>query len=232
MSAFFESRLSDSPYVEIIWRGHVDQDYSPVCPADVRWNLLFSKHQGRVRVSAEGATSQFVPKNQFEGAEFLVIKFKLGVFMPHMPAGELLNVDAILPSAAGQSFWLHSSAWEMPDFENVEAFVDRLVRDGTLVVDPVVNAALQAQPLDISSRTVRRRFLRSTGLTHGAIEQIERAQKAAALLGQGVPILDVVDRAGYADQPHLTRSLRRFIGRTPAQIARESQSDLRIQPAS
>ncbi|MCC6614984.1 MAG: AraC family transcriptional regulator [Anaerolineae bacterium] len=223
MSAFFESRRSDSPYVEIIWRGHVEQDYSPVCPADVRWNLLFMKRSRWTRVSAEGATSQFVPKNQREGVEFLVIKFKLGVFMPKLPADDLLNGDAVLPDAAGQSFWLNGSAWQMPTFENVEAFVARLTREGLLVTDPVVTSVLKDQPASASSRTVQRRFLRSTGLTPKTIQQIERAQQATALLSQGVPILDAVYQLGYADQAHMTRSLRRFTGHTPAQIARVSQ---------
>lgn len=220
MSAFFESRPSDSPYIEIIWRGHVEHDYSPVCPADVRWNLLFMKRSRWARVSAEGATSQFVPKTQAEGIEFLVIKFKLGVFMPHLPADRLLNSDAVLPDAAGQSFWLHGSAWQTPDFENVETFVGRLVHQGSLVVDPVVTSALQGRPAAASTRTVRRRCLRATGLTPKTIQQIERAQQAATLLEQGAPILDAVYQLGYADQAHMTRSLRRFYGQTPAQIAR------------
>ncbi|HEV8194086.1 MAG TPA: AraC family transcriptional regulator [Ktedonobacterales bacterium] len=41
---------------------------------------------------------------------------------------------------------------------------------------------------------------------------------ATALLEQGVPISDVIYQAGYFDQPHLTRSLKRFMGQTPAQI--------------
>jgi methylphosphotriester-DNA--protein-cysteine methyltransferase len=71
---------------------------------------------------------------------------------------------------------------------------------------------------------VQRRFLRATGLTHGAVSQIERAHRAVALLRQGVSILDTVERAGYADQPHLTRSLKRLIGQTPAQLAPESMA--------
>jgi len=219
MSAFFESRTSDSPYIEIIWRGHVERDYAPVCPADVRWNLLFMKHGSQIRVSAEGATSQFVPKTQEQGVEFLVIKFKLGVVMPHLPAGDLLNGDAELPQAAGQSFWLQGSVWQLPDFDNVEPFVDRLVRAGLLVREPIVNEVLQNQMPDVSARTVRRRLLYSPGLTPRTIYQIERAQRAAALLEQGVSILDTVYEAGYADQPHMTRSLKRFYGLTPAQIA-------------
>jgi AraC-like DNA-binding protein len=40
------------------------------------------------------------------------------------------------------------------------------------------------------------------------------------LLKQDVPILDAVHAAGYFDQPHLARSVRHFIGQTPAGIAR------------
>jgi AraC-like DNA-binding protein len=43
-----------------------------------------------------------------------------------------------------------------------------------------------------------------------------------ALLRQGVAIFDTAEQAGYADQPHLTRSLKRLIGLTPAQLAPES----------
>ena len=67
---------------------------------------------------------------------------------------------------------------------------------------------------------MRRRFLNATGLTQGSIRQIERAQQAAELLSRGVPILDVVDAAGYADQPHLTRVFKRAVGVTPGRYAR------------
>jgi AraC-like DNA-binding protein len=49
---------------------------------------------------------------------------------------------------------------------------------------------------------------------------VERAKRAAALLRQGWSILDTVHAAGYFDQPHLTRSLKHWIGYTPAQLMR------------
>jgi AraC-like DNA-binding protein len=45
------------------------------------------------------------------------------------------------------------------------------------------------------------------------------------LLQQGVSILDTVYEVGYADQAHMTRSLKRLIGQTPTQIAREFHGD-------
>jgi AraC-like DNA-binding protein len=38
-------------------------------------------------------------------------------------------------------------------------------------------------------------------------------------------ILDAVYHTGYADQPQLTRSLKHFIGQTPAQIGRVTQPE-------
>jgi methylphosphotriester-DNA--protein-cysteine methyltransferase len=67
---------------------------------------------------------------------------------------------------------------------------------------------------------VQNHFLHATGLTPSTARQIERAHVAAALLERGVPVLDAVHEAAYFDQPHMTRSLKRFLGQTPAQIAR------------
>lgn len=222
MDSFFEGRLSDSPYVEAIWRGQAGSDYAPTCPAKRHWNLLFLKHNDRVKVSVEGPLTKPTPKTHAEGTEWLVIEFKLGTFMPVLPVENLVDGAVILPEAATKSFWLNGSAWQFPDYDNVETFVDWMVRQDLLLRDPVVEATLQDRPQDWSFRTIRRRFLRSTGLTPKAINQIERAQQAMTLLEQGVPILDTVYQAGYADQPHLTRALKRFIGQTPAQIARVS----------
>ena len=123
-----------------------------------------------------------------------------------------------LSAAARQSFWLNSDTSQTPDFENVETFVNWLAHDELLLRDPVVNAALQDQTLDIPARPLRHRFQQVTGLTQSHIRQIERAQYAVNLLEQGVSILDTVVEAGYADQPHMTRSLKLFMGQTPAQI--------------
>jgi len=43
------------------------------------------------------------------------------------------------------------------------------------------------------------------------------------LLQQGASIPDTVYQAGYFDQPHLTRALKRFVGQTLTQIARLSK---------
>ncbi len=146
--------------------------------------------------------------------------------MPHLPAKLVMDRhDLNLPEASNKSFWFHSSTWEMPTFENADTFIGRLVRDGLLVYEPVVDAVLQGQTPDFSLRSVQYRFLHATGLTQKTVQQIERAKQSAVLLEQGASILDTVHEAGYFDQAHLTRSLKRFMGKTPLQIAGDKQPE-------
>src|SRR5690348_16319389 len=54
------------------------------------------------------------------------------------------------------SFWLNGSTWQVPRFDNADTFVEWLVRDGLLVVDPAVPAALHREPAGSSLRTLQR----------------------------------------------------------------------------
>ncbi len=219
VSIAYETRPSDSPYVESVTRGRTVSAASSIRPAESHWHMVFVRQHGDARPLLVGPWSGAGAASWTEDAEILWIRFGLGAFMPRLPVGRFLDTETVLPGAAGRSFWLGGSAWRFPDYDNAEAFVDGLVRSGALVRDPVIGAALQGQPQELSARTMRHRFLRATGLTQGRIQQVERAQRAAALLRGGVSIPDAIHEAGYFDQSHMTRSLKRWVGRTPSWIA-------------
>jgi AraC-like DNA-binding protein len=218
MSLIVEQRLSDSPYVETITRGRTIGSSTPIRPAEISWHLVFVKTNDIALSIAVGPLTGAGTVSITEGAEILWIRFKPGTFMPRLPFKSLLNTEIILPETAGSSLWLDSTTWERPDFENADTFVDRLVRDEVLLHDPLIGATLQGKSSELAERTLRHRFLHTTGLTQGWIRQMRRAQEAEAMLRRGVSILDTTHALGYYDQPHLTRSLRQFIGYTPAQI--------------
>jgi hypothetical protein len=226
MSFVFEARPSDSPFVETITRGRTTGDGSSIRPAEVHWHLVLTRYHGQAQLIVVGPWTNAGSVSYSADAKVLWIKLKLGTFMPHLPTRDFRDTETILPGAASQSFWLKGSAWQFPDFENVETFINRLAREEVLARDPLVAEVLQGHPQKtVSPRTVRHRFLRTTGLTQSHIYQVERAQQAAALLQRGVSILDTVFEAGYFDQPHLTRSLRQWVGHTPAQIIQMSEAE-------
>jgi AraC-like DNA-binding protein len=219
----FEERPSDTPFVERIWRAHSQRAGSFISVAASHWEMVVTRQHGQTILTVRGPETKATPLQCSADGEWLGIRFKLGTVMPHLPASHLVDGGVNLPDAGSRSFWLHRSAWQFPDFENADTFVARLVRDGLLIREPVVQAALHDQLKDVSLRTAQRHFLRTTGLTHSTMRQIERARYATILLRQGRAILDVVYEAGYFDQPHLTRALKHFIGLTPAQLMDRSR---------
>jgi len=226
MDLLWEERPSESPLVEAVWRNETEQPGPFISMAETQFELVVTIFRGRSFVTVRGPTTTATPAYAPADSRFLGIVFRPGVFLPDLPASIFLErPDLNLPEAASNSFWLNGSAWQYPTYENADTFIDQLVREGLLTSDPLVSSVLEGQPVDVSSRTVRRRFVQATGLTYGTLYQVERARYATRLLKQGVSILDTVSQAGYFDQPHLTRSLRRYIGLTPAQIADESRSE-------
>jgi hypothetical protein len=188
--------------------------------------MVVSKYHGEIMMTVRGPETKATPMHvTLVGGEFFGIIFKYGALMPHLPASHLVDADVDLPEASSKSFWLNGSAWQFPNYENADTFVDRLVREEMLVCDPIIEPALRGEPQDLSPRSVQRHFLQATGLTHGSIRQIERARHATMLLQQGISILDTVERTGYSDQAHLTRALKHLIGKTPAQIINKSEPE-------
>ena len=218
MSFIFKGRPSDSPFVEAIWSTQSDQADSFISTAATQCSMVVTEYRGHLSLTVRGPETKASEAAIPPDAQFFGINFKLGTFMPDFPAINLVDTQSIFPPAASRSFWLKGAAWEIPNFDNADVFLDRLARQGLLTREPLVDAALKGQLPDVSLRSVQRRFLRATGLTHGFVVQIERAHRALALLQKGASILDTVDEAGYADQPHLTRSLKRLVGQTPAKI--------------
>ncbi|MBA3873737.1 MAG: helix-turn-helix domain-containing protein [Anaerolineae bacterium] len=219
MTLTYEERLSDSPYVERVWRTQSEGQGFVDSIALSHWMLVFWTQYGKINISVHAPETRTTTAAPIpEEADFFGVVFKHGTFMPHLPIDQLVNDEILLPEATSRSFWLKGSAWEFPTYHNVDTFVSRLVHNGILVREPIIDAFTRGHLSDLSSRSIQRRVLRTTGLTYNTIRQIERARQAAVLLREGVSILDTVFQTGYSDQPHLTRALKQLIGRTPAQL--------------
>lgn len=221
----YEKRASDSLFVDSVWRSQSIGGGQFNSVGEAHWSIVVTRQQDNVYLTLQGpeakATTAPVPAD----AEFFGINLKLGVFLPNFPVVNLTHNALHLPESNSNTFWFSGAAWEYPTFENAEVFIKRLIHNELLIRDDVVDAVMHGRPPYLSVRSVRRRFLQSTGLTHSTISQIERARQAVALLQQGTSILDTVHEAGYFDQAHLSRSLKHFIGQTPTQIPRLQLSE-------
>ncbi len=219
MTIALELRPAASPHVTEIWHARSEDAGSFVSMASSYWEIVVTRNADAlpmltVRGPETIPTSLSYPK----GVEWFGIRFTLDSFVPQLPVNALVDRAVNLPVTANGTFRFAGAEWKLPEYATADRFVDQLMRTGRLVREPVVEAALAGCAADISRRTVQRRFVQAIGLTHNTIKQIERARHALDLLQQGALILDVVHEAGYYDQPHLTRSMRRWLGQTPGHL--------------
>lgn len=100
-------------------------------------------------------------------------------------------------------------------------------------VDPVVVRAVSlfdspappsvsgvADRFGLSERQFRRRFVHAVGYGPSTLVGVLRLERAMRLFGTSERTADVAAVAGYADQPHMTRELRKLAGVTPGRLRR------------
>lgn len=219
MSLGFDVRPADTPLVDCVWRSRSSDVGRLVSVASSHWHLVVGGVDGVTEVTLHGpethATRALVPP----GAAWVGIRFRLGVVLQDLPVAGLVDRSVTLPPAGSRSFRWKGTAWRLPTYGNAEGLVGRLAREDLIGVEPVVDAVLRGTGAELSLRTVQRRFHAATGLTRRGVRSIERARLAGVRLRGGATPAEVTSELGYYDQPHLTRSLRRLLGRTPAELA-------------
>jgi hypothetical protein len=80
------------------------RDSSVIRPSESHWQLAIVRLSGTVLPIVVGPLTAAGVVSWKEGAEILWRKFKLGTFMPHVPARESMNAETILPGASGYPF--------------------------------------------------------------------------------------------------------------------------------
>lgn len=186
--------------------------------AAVCWGLVFWQQDGIAHASVSGPETGTGKAPVPEGASFVGIEFAVGTYLRAIPTPALVDGGIELAGTTRRSFRLDGVSWETPRPDDAEALIDRLVRAGAVARDPIVTEIRRGGRPAVSDRTAQRRFLAATGLTQGAVRQIERARRATALLADDTPVADVIAKLGYFDEPHLARALRRYVGRTAGQL--------------
>jgi hypothetical protein len=204
-----------------VWTAKCDSptDFSSI--ASVNPGIGFVRVGGATTVHLRGPETRATTLSCPRDAEYFGADFRLGAYLPMFPPARLANLqDVVLAILPDGRILLDGRAWEMPTPQNIDVFIDRLKRAGLLVFDPLVEELQHGVTGTVPERTAQSRFMRAVGLSRRKLQLIERARHAARLLRAGAAITDVVSRAGYYDQPHLTRVLRQLIGHTPAELVR------------
>ena len=209
-----------SPLVESVTHTRYGEAGSTLMQPDGCWDIVILKGAQGTTVLRTGLTTRAVTHEFSAGDEILSIAFKPSSYMSLMPGEDMRDQGVVLDAIGRDRFSLGSDVLEIPTFDNVDGFIDKLIRSGIVEDNRVVASVVSGHPMAMSERTMQRHFLKTTGVTYKTFTQIGRAQKALALLQQGRPGADVAFALGYSDQPHMIRSVKAIMGLTPREISR------------
>ena len=164
------------------------------------------------------------------------------VALPELPAGTVLSGVRLRPEAVGPALRTPASGLRNLTVQAEDVFgarkARRLVDPGYLDAwvrdiqpDSRVAAALtllDAHPVEevadlvsVSSRQLHRGLLAQAGLAPKALQQVLRLQRFIRAADAGALLAAAAADAGYADQSHLTREVKRLAGVTPAHLVNE-----------
>lgn len=214
----YQELPSASPTIRCRWRAFVEEPGEYRVPASECWDISFIRRvDGSFAAELGGPSfSSRVPDSRL-GESYWGLQLAPHAAFAGVDKAALLGRTVALP-VDGSEFAIGGVRLAIPSWVELEDLVRQLLTAGLLVVDEHVRRALDGDNNGYSPRSWQRRFRQVTGLSRKQIEQLDRADRALVLLRRGLSPSDAAAAAGYADQSHLTRSLRLIRGRTPAQI--------------
>ena len=207
----YEQRVSDLPYVQCVWRASVVQADEYDDPAKDTWGLAFTRRvDGAMSAELLGQSFNFrvldsTVGDEYWGVEFYPYVTMRGVDKPAM-TGKLVHLRV-----ADGRFFIGDDAYAIPSYDELEAWCERLASQGII--------SHTTRHARMSVRSQQRAHRQTVGLTRKQVQQIKRAEHVAQLLKQGASPTDAASEAGYADQAHMTRSLKALLGKTPSQLS-------------
>lgn len=219
MTQIHTRRQSTNPFIETIWSTQNVTDGTYLATPDGSWDLIvFIDQDGHREMMLAGQATKPTDVPYQAGTAGMVISFVPGAYLDKYDLPALVDTWEMLPKADDEHFVLAGHAFAFPTFDTAEILVNKMVEVGLLKKDDIIEEVLRGTPPAMSERAKQRHFMQTTGMTRKAFDQIKRAQHAVALLQQGKKPVDAAADAGYTDQAHLTKSLKRIMHSSPKAV--------------
>lgn len=186
----------------------------------------------------------------YDSGDVKMVGLADAVALPELPPGTALAGVRLRPEAVGAALRTPAStvrnltvpaedvfgarqARRLADPKYLDAWVraiqpDRRVAAAVEMLD-AHSIEEVADLLSVNSRHLRRLLLAQVGLGPKTFQQVLRLQRFIRAADRGAALAAAGARAGYADQAHLTREVRRLAGLTPAQLLSQRRAPKQVQ---
>src|SRR5262245_14965250 len=134
MGLTFNAVAGDLGLAHRVWSASCDAPTEFTSAVKACSMIAFARSGDRLTVHVRGPETRGTSLTCPEGCEFFGVELRLGAYLPLYPPSGLVDLnDALLPTLSGDRILLDNRAWEMPTEQNIDVFLERLVRAGLLV---------------------------------------------------------------------------------------------------
>jgi len=215
---YWKERSSELEAIDSVWTGIASEVTPRTVLADPCSSIIFIKSSDSAEVILRGPETKPRGDILLPGYTWIGIRLRPGIQIKGFPVQQSTDKFRCLPADINGHFELEGTRLQFPDFENVEPLIKQMYDLGYLS-GKALN--IQEPPKQgVSTKSHSRYIKRSTGLSPYKLHQLQRMAEALRLLRQGIPAAKVASQLGFADQAHLTRTAKRFLGHTPTELLR------------
>lgn len=211
-------RSSELDLVASVWSCRASETTPRTVLADPCVSIILVRGRDSAQVVLRGPETKPHEEFYIPGYTWTGIRLHPGVQIRNFPAQQYLNSSLVLPADSEARFRFEGTWLQFPDFNNAEQLIGQMQGLGYIHGKGVDSQEFPIQGM--SSKTRSRLVKRSTGLSPYKLHQLQRMAKALHLLQQGAPAATVASELGFADQAHLHRATKQFLGHTPKELLR------------
>ena len=212
----WRERTSELESIASVWTGNASEITSRTVLADPCISIILVKSKTSGEVILRGPETK--PRSEILLPDYIWtgIRLQPGVQLKNFPTQQFTDKFRTLPADSSGQFEFEGTWLQFPDFNNAERLIEQM-HDLGYISGKVLNS--QEFPTQgMSSKTYSRFVKRSTGLSPYKLHQLQRMAEALRLLRQGMPAATVASELGFADQAHLHRAAKQFLGHTPKEL--------------
>jgi hypothetical protein len=217
----WRERTSDLESIASVWSCNASEITPRTVLADPGVSIILVKSKDSAKIVLRGPETKPRNEHYMPGYIWTGIRLRPGMHLKNFPAQQYLDCSRSLSSDRHGRFQFEGTWLQFPDFNNAERLVKQMYDLGYISGKVLNNQEFPRQGM--SSKSYSRFIKRNTGLSPYKLHQLQRITAAFHLLRLGMPAAAVASELGFADQAHLHRAAKQFLGHTPKELLRWPQ---------
>lgn len=217
----WRERPSASELVASVWTCKPTEITPRTVLADPCTSIILVRSNERTKIVLRGPETKPRNEHYMPGTTWIGIRLYPGVKLKNFPAQKYLDCSRPIRANDNGRFLFGGTWFNFPEFNSAEKLIEQM-RD----LGYVSGNAIDVQGVSVeemSTKAYSRYIKQNTGLSPYKLHQLQRMTKVFKLIQDGVPLSIIASDEGFADQAHLHRAVRQYLGHTPKELLRWPQ---------